>query len=465
MDLSAINVPTAYNLSSHQHSPQQSDHQHHHPHHHPIYTNNETTKPRSAFHRHQPTSMPSPPELMHDSEEDEEESTGSPIMTAMQLDVAQPSSTPYHSIRKSTPHRSPPAVKDAIQASAVDKSVVFQLDVRSHPFFPASTTSSAARMSSSPAASSSSHDQAPMCPECKLTNCCGMACTSRVICGESLLTALRKRVAQARSEQQPRRRQRLAIQNRPSFKRSTATSTRKSTHIDIPRVAASSRQHYHSSEEDDDADDDYTEVSAEDEQEKRLREIRRRPWIDHPDQSTPSSSSQSTSPTTTTPQQQPSPTQSNKDHSPQEQQPALRKRSPPAGRPSRVKGPCQACQESSDGCMRKAFNWPFPTSSVYNDKGRKFVYLCNKCGLRYNKSGGCVCRNCRWVFCKEEKRKAMQHIEQMIRSRPDGHVDPDEDIEGFVCTPKYWTCGRPWKVGWVLQNNAEEDEDLQDATD
>lgn len=115
--------------------------------------------------------------------------------------------------------------------------------------------------------------------------------------------------------------------------------------------------------------------------------------------------------------------------------------------------------------MRKAFNWPFPTSSVYNDKGRKFVYLCNKCGLRYNKSGGCVCRNCRWVFCKEEKRKAMQHIEQMIRSRPDGHVDPDEDIEGFVCTPKYWSCGKPWKVGWVLQNNAEEDEDLQDATD
>lgn len=363
MDLSAINLPSAYNLTSHQH-PQQSDH-HQQQHHHPIYT----TKPRSAFHRHQPTSMPSPPELMHDSEEDEEESTGSPIMTAMQLDVAQPSY--HHSIRKSTPHRSPAAVKDAIQASAVDKSVVFQLDVRSHPFFPASTTSSA-RMSASPA---SSHDQVPMCPECKLTNCCGMACTSRVICGESLLTALRKRVAQARSEQQPRRRQRLALSSRSSFKRTTTTTTatRKSTHIDIPRVSASSRHHYHSSEEDDDADDDYTEVSAEDEQEKRLREIRRRPWIDHSDQTTPSP--QPASPTT--PQQ---PSAQIKDHS--QEQPALRKRSPPAGRPSRVKGPCQACQESSDGCMRKAFNWPFPTSSVYNDKGRKFVYLCNKCGLR-----------------------------------------------------------------------------------
>jgi hypothetical protein len=53
-----------------------------------------------------------------------------------------------------------------------------------------------------------------------------------------------------------------------------------------------------------------------------------------------------------------------------------------SGRPSRKKGPCQACQEASDGCMRKAFNWPFPTSQIFNDKGRPFVYLCNKCGLR-----------------------------------------------------------------------------------
>ncbi|KAI8365282.1 uncharacterized protein BYT42DRAFT_596063 [Radiomyces spectabilis] len=133
-----------------------------------------------------------------------------------------------------------------------------------------------------------------------------------------------------------------------------------------------------------------------------------------------------------------------------------------SGRPSRVKGPCQACQETSDGCMRKAFNWPFPTSTIFNDKGKPFVYLCNKCGLRYNKSGGSVCRHCRWVFCKEEKRKAMQHIEQMRRSRPDGKVDPNEDIENFVCTPKYWTCGRPWKVGWVLNHHGEDDEDDED---
>ncbi|KAI9015258.1 hypothetical protein CLU79DRAFT_805537 [Phycomyces nitens] len=130
-----------------------------------------------------------------------------------------------------------------------------------------------------------------------------------------------------------------------------------------------------------------------------------------------------------------------------------------SGRPTRVKGPCQACHEASDGCMRKAFSWPFPSNAVFKDKGRSFVYLCNKCGLRYNKSNGCVCRHCRWVFCKEEKRKAIQFIDQMRRSRPDGKVDPDEDIEGFVCVPKYWSCGQPWKVGWVLNEMDGQDEE------
>ncbi|KAI9261449.1 hypothetical protein BDA99DRAFT_537838 [Phascolomyces articulosus] len=129
------------------------------------------------------------------------------------------------------------------------------------------------------------------------------------------------------------------------------------------------------------------------------------------------------------------------------------------GRPARIKGPCQACHESSDGCMRKAFNWPFPSNAVFNDKGRPYVYLCNKCGLRYNKSGGCVCRNCRWVLCKEEKRKAMQHITYMRRTRADGRVDPDDDIVDFVCSPKYWSCGRPWKVGWIPQGELDENDD------
>lgn len=47
----------------------------------------------------------------------------------------------------------------------------------------------------------------------------------------------------------------------------------------------------------------------------------------------------------------------------------------------------------------------------------------------------------------------------MRRKRPDGHVDLDEDIEHFVCSPKYWTCGQTWKVGWVLNNLGEDDED------
>jgi hypothetical protein len=54
----------------------------------------------------------------------------------------------------------------------------------------------------------------------------------------------------------------------------------------------------------------------------------------------------------------------------------------------------------------------------------------------------------------------MQLIELMRRSRPDGKVDPEEDIENFVCAPKYWSCGRPWKVGWVLHSQHDEDEEM-----
>ncbi|CAO3652920.1 unnamed protein product [Cunninghamella blakesleeana] len=124
-----------------------------------------------------------------------------------------------------------------------------------------------------------------------------------------------------------------------------------------------------------------------------------------------------------------------------------------SGRPIRTKGPCQACHENTEACMRKAFDWPFPSDEIYYDKGKPFVYLCNKCGLRYNKSGGSVCRNCRWVLCKEEKRKALQHIEEMKLSRLDGKIDLNEDIPSFICTPKYWHCGQPWKVEWILNNH------------
>ncbi|KAI8097446.1 uncharacterized protein BX664DRAFT_326384 [Halteromyces radiatus] len=125
-----------------------------------------------------------------------------------------------------------------------------------------------------------------------------------------------------------------------------------------------------------------------------------------------------------------------------------------SGRPVRTKGPCQACHQSAEACMRKAFDWPFPSDDIYYDKGRSFVYLCNKCGLRYNKSGGSVCRHCRWVLCKEEKRKVIQLVDGMRASRPNGKLSLDEDITSFVCNPKYWQCGQPWKVRWVLNDTS-----------
>jgi hypothetical protein len=125
-----------------------------------------------------------------------------------------------------------------------------------------------------------------------------------------------------------------------------------------------------------------------------------------------------------------------------------------SGRPIRTKGPCQACHESSEACMRKAFDWPFPSDEIYYDKGRPFVYLCNKCGLRYNKSGGSVCRHCRWVLCKEEKRKVIQLIETMRSSGRS--VSLDDDIDSFVCAPKYWHCGKAWKVRWIVNLVDEE---------
>ncbi|KAJ8662937.1 hypothetical protein O0I10_001113 [Lichtheimia ornata] len=149
--------------------------------------------------------------------------------------------------------------------------------------------------------------------------------------------------------------------------------------------------------------------------------------------------------------------------------PPLLSSSPPAtapitqqGRPCRAKAPCQACREPADSCMRKAYNWPFPTSDLHFDKGRPYVYLCNKCGLRYNKSGGCVCRHCRWVLCKEEKRKAVQHIAYMRRTR--GHVEPEDPIIDFVCSPKYWVCGHPWKVGWISEKDDDDNTTAMDDT-
>ncbi|ORY98738.1 hypothetical protein BCR43DRAFT_562162 [Syncephalastrum racemosum] len=435
MDLSAITSPPYVHRPQPYHPKPVESHRldHHH-------TRHESRS--SAFHP--VASIPSPPELLHDSDE-ETMSSSSPSEHSSALS-ARPAYFSASHKRKSIPHRSPAAVRDAFQASAVDKSVVFQLDVRSQPFF----------------LKPSRHEQ-------QQQQTSEIACTSRVICGESLLTALRTRVAEARTHHHRRHQ---------TFKQQR--SARKTTHIEL-------RRHHHQQPAYRHQDNKYENISPPTSPMSSPQQLPHHtmPTAHAPIMTSTTSTAQPNSPTMSfSPQTSPeivalvapappslsslpSPrhkTEKQLHHQqqqsiPQQQTTVVHHAS--SGRPSRVKGPCQACQESSDGCMRKAFNWPFPTSSIYNDKGRPFVYLCNKCGLRYNKSGGCVCRHCRWVFCKEEKRKAMQYIDQMRRSRPDGRVDPDEEIENFVCTPKYWTCGRPWKVGWVLQT----EDDVEDMHD
>ncbi|KAI9025782.1 hypothetical protein CLU79DRAFT_743047 [Phycomyces nitens] len=369
---------------------------------------------KSAFRRVPPLAMLSPPELLHDSEEDDEDTIPTPrLFRPISTRPTKYDQTGRLCIYrpKATPYRSPSIIDDALQQTAVDQSVVFQLNVQRYP-------------------TNTPKEHA-------------ISCTPTVICGESLLTALRKRVAAARHNNRNRM--------TPGRPKHAATRIRipKTRNLDVISASSSSLSSVS------DSGSEAREPSPEPEP-HHTPQVRRRPWLDDDnDGSVVSSTSHHSSASN-----QSFETQASQDI----QKPRNRKKPvsprpthPTSGRPSRVKGPCQACQETSDGCMRKAFDWPFPATSVFNDKGRPFVYLCNKCGLRYNKSGGSVCRCCRWVFCKEEKRKAMQHIDQMRKSRPDGRVDPDEDIEHFVCTPKYWTCGQPWKVGWVLNNLVEDD--------
>ncbi|KAL9543947.1 hypothetical protein MBANPS3_007874 [Mucor bainieri] len=407
----------------------------------------------------------SPPDLLHDSEEDDEDSLSTPSVSLSPKQGFLSSSTrdhknrsyshgdvvrPFlalHHRRKSVPHRSPSIVGDALQASLLDKSVVFQLNVQ-QPH----TSDSSSKSPNTTETAPTHHDESgytanQSCPDCG--DACDIKCTSKVICGQSLLSALRKRVAYARSLKQedelPAKHPRMSSRRK---------RTRTASIIEIPRSAH--RRTSTSSDHSAGSSNGATEQSA------ALfpthRPLDQQLYHQHQHQQ----------------QHFPFPHPIEEDgvfeEGDQHQVKRVKKASAPrrqsstahgqsSGRPSRVKGPCQACQEASDGCMRKAFNWPFPASQIFNDKGKPFVYLCNKCGLRYNKSGGCVCRNCRWVFCKEEKRKALQHIDAMRRKRPDGEVDPNEDIENFVCSPKYWTCGKPWKVGWVLDNVDEDDEE------
>lgn len=53
------------------------------------------------------------------------------------------------------------------------------------------------------------------------------------------------------------------------------------------------------------------------------------------------------------------------------------------GRQGKTRGPCQACGDAKDTCIRKGYDWPFPVAETQVDsKGVRFVSLCNKCGLR-----------------------------------------------------------------------------------
>ncbi|KAG2175937.1 hypothetical protein INT44_000415 [Umbelopsis vinacea] len=302
--------------------------------------------------------------------------------------------------RKSIPHRSPAAIQDALQATAMDQSIVFQLNVSGDIF---------------------DHHHEWLDQD-------NIGCKPEVICGESLLTALQSRVTSARHE-------------RMKPKQSSPKRHIVAHKINIPRSPKSLNKRRKSPEavspsELANAFTDMTVFTPHgDEKHRRAHAIDYRAQLENDDEDEDETTK--------------SPISS--------EESADKAGSPPtSSHRSKSKGPCQACQEVSDGCMRKGFNWPFEASLIYYDKGKPFVYLCNKCGLRYNKSNGCVCRNCRWVFCKEEKRKALQHIEKMRASRPDGKIDMDEFIEGFVCSPKYWTCGQKWRVGWVLNANANE---------
>ncbi|CAM0140834.1 hypothetical protein VKS41_008112 [Umbelopsis sp. WA50703] len=302
-----------------------------------------------------------------------------------------------NSRRKSVPHRSPAAIHDALQATALDKSIVFQLNVPTD-----------------------------IAKQDLFDHYENIDCKPQVICGESLLTALRTKVTSARHERRskqssPRQRTPLVAHKIHIPRSPKINKRRKSPEAVSPSELAKAftdMSVYTSHEHERSAHRRHVDYRSQlEEYEEDQDEV----MSDRVDAASTSDSDKHT-----------------------------------ASPRSKSKGPCQACQEISDGCMRKGFNWPFESSLIYHDKGKPFVYLCNKCGLRYNKSNGCVCRNCRWVFCKEEKRKALQHIEKMRNSRPDGKLDMDEFIEGFVCSPKYWSCGQKWRVGWVLNANANE---------
>ena len=233
---------------------------------------------------HHDTDRPaSPPDLLH--EEVDLDFLSTPPLTLSPKRQCQDDS--FKQRTKSVPRKSPSAV-----LSIMDKSVVYQLNV-ARPF-----------------------------------NCANIfKTTPKIICGQSLLATLRKRVAHARQlvghsmmKNKRRSMSRTIILPKRHLRNYSDVSDDSSVANDV-QTSVSQQQH-HSDEE-----NDPTSVKI----------IKK---------------------------------------------PTNRSSSSIHGRPSRVKGPCQACNETSDACMRKAFHWPLSSNQMYNDKDKPFVYLCNKCGLR-----------------------------------------------------------------------------------
>lgn len=230
-----------------------------------------TFKPH-AKNKRQHSSPFSPPDLVHDSEDESDSHCRS---------LPQP--------RKSIPHKSP-------SVSSIDTSVVFQLTrtVSSTPSPP------------------------------PLNN----LLRSKMICNQqpSILSTLREKIAYARSSRPVKR-------------------TREPSHIILPRRKITKTQHH--------------DLIKESNLPKESKEVNL-------------------------------PKESNLPKKRKQKDDILQSPSPKkqksgrsyAGRPSKPKGSCQACNDNSNGCMRKAFDWPFESQQVFYDKGKPYVYLCNKCGLR-----------------------------------------------------------------------------------
>jgi hypothetical protein len=303
-----------------------------------------------------PSQPPSPPDLLHDSEEDDEDTLSTPSLSLspkqgfLSKDHDLISRSSHHHRIKSVPYKSP-----SLDQQLVDKSVVFQLGIHANKTL------------------TSHHDEFaanPSCPDCD------WKCTSKIIYGQSLLSNLRKRVTRARSLQPPVTVARL----------SRRKHTRTASIIEIPRP--NYRRHYNSLPDNnsncvDDDDDDDESVRSNSNKHHHEESVATtnvpgsHPWSDHQPYNKQEFIHRQ---------------QTNQDHDQHQVKRVKKSSNTPrrrssthgssSGRPSRVKGPCQACQEPSDGCMRKAFNWPFPSNQIFNDKGKSFVYLCNKCGLR-----------------------------------------------------------------------------------